>query len=263
MYFAAKHKDVKLAQDYADCIESESKRALIICDGIGEFEQSGIAAKIVVEQLINTATKDDFDIKLSIKEAQKEISQKNITGGTTLLSAIQSGKQSIDIHFLGNGGIIHLYGNFATNPYSDLPYRYAELMNPHVTPDGALIKHISFNSGELELDVSTLNMSFNSHTGDIILLFSDGISSLEEKAIMKTDDGELWRHENESIQFILKQLNNFLIREADGFTADGLNQFLEEVLISMKDGGMLEDDASLGIVLTENVINWYKSRKND
>ena len=45
MYFSAKHIDVKLNQDYADFSIDENRSALVLCDGIGEFAESGRGEK--------------------------------------------------------------------------------------------------------------------------------------------------------------------------------------------------------------------------
>ena len=261
MYFAAKHTDVKLEQDYADCTENESKKALIICDGIGEFESSGQAAKIVVEMFIENVLKEDFSMDRFVKNAQHEIKDSNVIGGSTMICAIQDDEDELNLHYLGNGGIIHLYGDFSINPYSELPYRYIELMNPHVTPEGALFKHISHNSGKSELSIDTVKLQLNSENGDILLFFTDGIASLEEKAIIKTEDGIFWRHESESIQIILSQLNDFLIRDANQFSIEGLIVFIDQTLELLKKEKKLEDDASLGIIVTNNVIKRYKTMR--
>ena len=259
MYFAAKHKDVKLAQDFADCTEDESTKALILCDGIGEFAQSGQTARLVVEMFIENVLKDNFSIQHFTKQAQLEIEKSGIIGGTTMICAIQNKGGNLNLHYLGNGGIIHLYGDFKSNPYSEFPYRYVELMNPHVTPEGALYKHISHNSGKNELSPDTVSLNLSSENGDIFLFFTDGIGSLEEKAIIKTEDGIYWRHENENIQSILNRLHEFLLKDADNFSVDGLIGFVDETLDLLKEEKRLEDDASLGIIITESTINRYKS----
>ena len=49
MYFSVKYIDIKLNQDYADFNEN----SLIICDGIGEFPESGKISKLVVDRFIS------------------------------------------------------------------------------------------------------------------------------------------------------------------------------------------------------------------
>jgi len=261
MYFAAQFINVKLSQDYAESFESEGSKALVICDGIGEFEQSGQVSILVSEYF----KRDVFNknIEEFIQDAYKELIARKIVGGTTLICAIQESISNIELHYLGNGGIVHFYGDFANNPYSTYPYRFSDIMLPHITPDGALTRHISHNSGEYELSPSSISMTLNHMLGDILILFSDGIGSLEEKVIIKDDDNRLWRHENQAIQIIMMRLHQFMSSVSGGFNPDLLNGFLNDTLSFLKEEKLLEDDASLGIVLTEKVITYYNTLTHD
>ena len=259
MYFSAKHIDVKLNQDYADFNDN----SLIICDGIGEFKDSEKVAKLVVEQFIGKEYS-----KLSDLIADNELikfKNENIIGGTTFISAVKKNSlDKIQIEYLGNGGVVHLYGDFSTNVNSDEPYRYGEIMIPHISPNGALTKHISHNSNKPERASSMITMNLNYFTGDIILLFSDGISSLEDKVILKDTENRFWRHENPAIQLILKELDLFLISNNNQATfQEGIIEFNQVILEKLKTENYLEDDASLGIIITENVLNHYKEKIND
>ncbi|WP_375236319.1 hypothetical protein [Winogradskyella sp.] len=259
MYFSAKHIDVKLNQDYADFNDN----SLIICDGIGEFKDSEKVAKLVVEQFIGKEYS-----KLSDLIADNELvkfKNENIIGGTTFISAVKKNSlDKIQIEYLGNGGVVHLYGDFSTNVNSDEPYRYGEIMIPHISPNGALTKHISHNSNKPERASSMITMNLNYFTGDIILLFSDGISSLEDKVILKDNENRFWRNENPAIQLILKELDLFLISNNNQATfQEGIIEFNQVILEKLKTENYLEDDASLGIIITENVLNHYKEKIND
>ena len=259
MYFSAKHIDVKLNQDYADFNDN----SLIICDGIGEFKDSEKVAKLVVEQFIGKEYS-----KLSDLIADNELvkfKNENIIGGTTFISAVKKNSlDKIQIEYLGNGGVVHLYGDFSTNVNSDEPYRYGEIMIPHISPNGALTKHISYNSNKPERASSMITMNLNYFTGDIILLFSDGISSLEDKVILKDNENRFWRNENPAIQLILKELDLFLISNNNQATfQEGIIEFNQVILEKLKTENYLEDDASLGIIITENVLNHYKEKIND
>jgi len=259
MYFSAKHIDVKLNQDYADFNDN----SLIICDGIGEFKDSEKVAKLVVEQFIGKEYS-----KLSDLIADNELvkfKNENIIGGTTFISAVKKNSlDKIQIEYLGNGGVVHLYGDFSTNVNSDEPYRYGEIMIPHISPNGALTKHISHNSNKPERASSMITMNLNYFTGNIILLFSDGISSLEDKVILKDNENRFWRNENPAIQLILKELDLFLISNNNQATfQEGIIEFNQVILEKLKTENYLEDDASLGIIITENVLNHYKEKIND
>ena len=137
-------------------------------------------------------------------------------------------------------------------------------MIPHISPSGALTKHISHNSEKVELATSTIELNLNYITGDVILLFSDGISSLEDKVILKDNENRFWRNENPAIQLILSELNLLLKTNISPSTfQDELIGFNQTILEKLKAENYLEDDASLGIIITENVLNHYREEVND
>ena len=261
MYISAKHIDIKSKQDYSGFILSPYK-SLLLCDGIGEFEQSGDVSKIVVDDFFTQKKSKEFDIQEFINSIQQIIKEKQIKGGTTFVNAEISDKE-IKFNYLGNGGIIHLKGDFYTNPISKFPYRYAELMNPDIAPNGALNKHISYNSGTNELLLSKISTNINSITGDIYLLFTDGISTIEEHVIVEDDNKSIWRNESNAIIFILKSLHKFIkeYSEKNDFQNE-LVKFNDTVLNNLKAKKMLEDDASLGIIISEKVLTYYKNITN-
>lgn len=263
MYFSAKHIDVKLKQDYADFSNEENRKSLVLCDGIGEFPNSGKVSEVVVNQFIRENYSELSEVILD-KEVLK-LKNNNVIGGTTFISAINKNQSDkVQIEYLGNGGIIHFHGDFSTNVNSEEPYRYGELMIPHISPNGALTRHISHNSGKIERASSKIQLNLNYIAGDILLLFSDGISSLEDKVILKDNENRFWRNENSAIQLILKELHLFLTSNNDINTfEDGLIVFNKEILDKLKNEEYLEDDASLGIIITEKVLNHYKQKNND
>ncbi|WP_418510957.1 hypothetical protein [Corallibacter sp.] len=263
MFFSAQYIDIKLNQDYADFSQDEIQKGLIICDGIGEFPDSGKAAKVIVERFIANSFQS-ID-KLVYDSEVEKLKDESFKGGTTFISAINKHESNkVDIEYLGNGGIIHLHGDFANNANSDEPYRYGEIMIPHISPNGVLTKHISHNSNRPELLSSKIKLNLNYFNGDIILLFSDGISSLEDKVILKDREDRYWRNENAAIQLILSKLNEFL---KTGYNTnnfdDILVKFNKDILEKLKSENYLEDDASLGIIITEQVLSYYKRVAND
>jgi hypothetical protein len=263
MYFSVKYIDVKLHQDYADFSIDGNRKSLVLCDGIGEFTDSGKVSKVVVDQFIERKCSKLSD--LIADEEYIKLKTNNIIGGTTFISAInKNNSDRIQIEYLGNGGIIHLHGDFSTNVNSDEPYRYGEIMIPHISPNGALTKHISHNSEKVELASSTLELNLNYITGDVILLFSDGISSLEDKLILKDNENRFWRNENPAIQLTLKELDLFLKSTNNQANfQEAIIEFNQGILKKLKTENYLEDDASLGIIITENVLNHYKEKHND
>lgn len=65
---------------------------------------------------------------------------------------------------------------------------------PHVDKEGSLLRHISHDSKVYELTPSFIDLSLTGISGDIILIFSDGISTLEEDIIVMDDQQRIWRN---------------------------------------------------------------------
>jgi hypothetical protein len=258
IYFSANHIGVKLNQDRTEC----NTNALVICDGIGEHKDSGLIAEYVADLFIQeTIEKVPESIQDFVFLLDKVVKSKNIIGGTTFICATRSGESGlVKLSYLGNGGIIRLQGNFFHEIVSDIPYFYSNLLLPHVNSDGALLRHISHDSGERELQLSEYEVNLNSNTGDIIILFSDGIESIENQFIIQDDQQRYWRYESHLLQYILKALHEALLQtdmveEETPF----LNQLIKKILLDFRSKNLLDDDASIGIVITDAVFNHYKS----
>lgn len=257
MYLSAKHLNIKLKQDSADFICDEDFRALIVCDGIGEFSQSHIVSAKVTDLMIE---KRYNDINQLIQDSEIiALKDKIENGGTTIIFAILEPNRKVKIQYLGNGGCIKLNGDFNQSSQGLLPYKYNHLINPHINDSGALTRHLSKESGKQERIISKISSTLNNPNGDILLFFSDGITSLEENVIIKDNEGRFWRHESSSIQIILEKLNVFLMKNNNcADFQDKLIYFNEEVLNELNNANLLEDDASVGIIITEEVLKYYR-----
>lgn len=262
MYVSARHLDIKRGQDIAYC--NVDKKYLLICDGIGGYD----ASREVAEEVVNTFEvqgnpKTSQEIDTFAKAVVETIKSKNLIGGTTFIHAQANvAAETITINYLGNGGIIHLNGNFNENPSSEIAYRYIQLMQPHVNPQGELTRHISHNSSANELRFSRLTLNVNHHQGDILLFYTDGINSVEENVIVQDNQGRLWRHESNAIYEILKALHSFLMTfSSDDFESE-LRLFNLEILNTLKEKKLLEDDASLGIIMTEEAKDFYHKNRD-
>ncbi len=257
MYLSARHLNIKLKQDSTNFICDEDFKALILCDGIGEFSQSQIVSEKVTEVMIE---KRYDDINKLIQDSEIiHLKDKIENGGTTILFAVIGKNKKVKIQYLGNGGCIQLNGDFNQSVQGLLPYKYNHLINPHINDSGALTRHLTKESGKQELIKSEISISLNNPNGDIMLFFSDGINSLEENVIIKDNEGRYWRHESSCIQIILEKLHIFLTNHKDSEDfQDKLINFNEGVLNDLNNLNLLEDDASLGVIITEEVLNYYK-----
>lgn len=114
---------------------------------------------------------------------------------------------------------------------------------------------------------SKLTLYPNHPNGNIILIYSDGINSLENNLILRDKENRYWRNESPSVQYILNLLDTFLIElckeepQLDTIQ-DKLSNFNTKVLEDLNTDGYLEDDASLGIIITDAVFKYYQSILN-
>ncbi len=256
MYISAKHINVKLNQDCSDFLITDDFKSLILCDGIGEFGNSGKFSEVVCEIMIDSAYTDIDELIYNDKIIK--LKESNIEGGTTILFANTNNNKDLTIEYLGNGGCIQLSGSFAKNQNNLLPYRYNNLINPHISSNGSLTRHLSHNSNKNEHKRGKITLTLNNINGDILIFFTDGINSLEENIIINDNEGRYWRNESASLQFIIASLNDFLITEnkSEDFQ-ESLQKFNLKILEELKNKELLEDDASIAIVITEEVLKYY------
>ena len=175
MYFSARHIDIKLCQDRTDFINSEDYKSLVICDGIGEFNDSGNVADVVTNLMIDKSYSSIEQVVLD--NELKKLKDDGIKGGTTVIFSKEE-KKGVYIEYLGNGGIIHLNGDYAMKTTENIPFQYCSLMLPHVSLDGSLTRHISHHSAKNELIATKLNLNLNSIQNNTISILSVMASEL-------------------------------------------------------------------------------------
>lgn len=265
MYVAAAHIAIKKDQDRSLCVAQEQYRLVALCDGIGEFKDSGRVADLLVEAIRTELPEDRSQFETSIRTTQEGIKRDDLQGGTTLLCCYQSGwpDDEVTIRHLGNGAVLHLAGDFHDRGPSQVPYRIHHVVLPHVDEQGVLVRHVSHNSKAPELALSETKLRLNAPNGDILLLLTDGIATLEEEMVVKDPSGTLWRLQPAALQQILEQLHDFLsVDHGHSSMQADLAQFAQTTLQDLKESGVLEDDASLGIVITDAVLAYYQKQRS-
>jgi hypothetical protein len=264
MYITASHINIKLKQDFADFICSEDLKMLVLCDGIGEFSMSNIASQLVCEVMINKVY-DDIDNVLYDADIIKLASLPE-KAGTTIIFAKVKNESELMIQYLGNGGCIHLDGTFAKTDENLPIYRFNQIITPHVNQDRVLVKHLSNDGGNVERKRTKITFSTNNVFGDIFIFFTDGINSNENNIIIKDDEGRYWRNESSSLIFVLDKLHQFMLENTskpkDVFQ-DSLEEFNRDILQQLNKLELLDDDASLGIVISQRALDVYNKIDND
>jgi hypothetical protein len=261
IHLSAKHIAIKRDQDRTACDGNK----VIICDGIGQFPDSDKAAEITIENIKFAERGKTAEIIGLIHNATKEIKESNIVAGTTLIAAFIDETNEITkikLAYIGNGSIFHFHGNFNELPisYSDVnkPYLFSNILIPHIDKEGILLRHISHDSGIPELIPSFIELSLTGLFGDIIFMFSDGISSLEDDIIVQDEHHRVWRNQSENVSIIINNLHLWLVENCTEVTRSKMDLFLENELYQLKDAKKLEDDASIGLIITEDVLTYYR-----
>ena len=169
IYFCSHSVGLSRNQDRNDFNE----HGLIICDGIGQFDDSGKIADIAIKRFTELTSQNcPVQIRDIIKDIDENIKESSLVGGTTAIIAQKaSDEPKIRIGYLGNGGIIYLKGDYFSENLAEHPYMYTNLMSPHVNKDGLLLRHVSHNSGPNEILHNEITVDFNHENGDIIILY--------------------------------------------------------------------------------------------
>jgi serine/threonine protein phosphatase PrpC len=266
MYFAAGHIAIKKDQDRSLCIAREQYRLVALCDGIGEFKDSGRVADLLVEAIGLEMPESRAELEGSVRTTQEGIKSGGLEGGTTLLCCYQCGRHVSDevtVAHLGNGAVFHLAGDFHERGPSQVPYRMHHVVLPHVDEQGVLVRHVSHTSGVPELALSETTIRLNAPHGDILLLVTDGIATLEEEMVTRDPSGTLWQLQSTAMQLVLERLHTFLSGGVAPMTFQAdLGRFVASALQGLKESGVLEDDASLGVVVTEAALSYYNKQRS-
>ena len=260
-YFATSTIGVSKNQDFSE----STHNGLVLCDGIGSLSESGTVSAKVCDLFVSALNDssgvfEDQKIVNNISDQVREISGE---GGTTLIYCRELNENSVRIGYLGNGGISGLRGDFYKEKLGEKVNLYTNLLLPHVDKSGALTRHISTNSSQKNCIVSNLDFTLNSDTGDILIFYTDGLGSIETQFVADLDENGLWRSELDLFHRILVALDEGLQKECEeGVRNEILKKVLDQECNEFKVQGLLEDDMSIGIMVTHKVFDFYNSKNS-
>lgn len=263
------HEGVRSDQDRSDGrrFENGSGR-IVLCDGIGSHKGSGDYADAVIAAHDNSP-----DVQLSnlLGRAAELVEAKQVPeeGGTTVLTAsvtADTNGNSIwcSLEYVGNGGAVRVAGNFSEQLRFNAPYRYHQLILPDVDPQTALIRFFGKDK-ERYAESGKVKVLLQHPYGDIVLLYSDGIDSLEDAYVVGDGENRFWSLQSNVLLYVLTELDRWLLTRSDllvGSTfEDDLNGWLKQLLVRLRTEDRVEDDVALGIIITPRVLKYYETRK--
>lgn len=252
---------------------------VVVTDGLGSFsfakEASQFVAKLVSSKIDQFTEIAELNFEAIFSQAKTELiefaKEKNMaiegkTLGTTLIVAVHfptpnRDYDTVKIAYVGNGGIWHLRGNF--NHFNEsqlLPWNAINYLNPHsIQEEGkeALYKLISVSNNYEEAVPSVLTLRTDKNFGDIIMICTDGVYSYDQIQIGKDNSGKTWISGEKSMSLFYTEINDYF----KNGNSD-LEKHLYDYLTKLNSIEELDDDATLGVLITNNTFNYQKRTAN-
>ncbi|VTP92178.1 protein phosphatase 2C domain-containing protein [Sphingobacterium daejeonense] len=250
----------------------ELENSIIVADGLGSLSFAGVASQIVVQsinaELLNNFEKSERNgFKQIFENAKRKlINQAAETGndanhyGTTVIVALDN-QEELEIAYAGNGAIWHIKGNFNEFPSTYIfPWNAVNLLNPHSIPQGgkeALYRLVSANSSFQEAEPSIINLRKDNFFGDILMICTDGIFSNDQLNMGSNSAGK-WIKLEETMNMFFQKLKIYF-EEVTEPNRENLNEFVTNYLEAIKP--IIDDDASIGILITPQVLQYQNNKR--
>jgi serine/threonine protein phosphatase PrpC len=270
------HKKNKPNQDYCVCFENKilGFKGVIVADGLGSHFNSELSSKFCAEKLKEKLELIEI-LPIRFKELFEEVktdlidfseNELNIENraqsdlGTTLLCAVDF-PEEYHFSYVGNGSIWQISGNF--NHFKNtrsLPWNSINLLNPHNREENGVSKMFKYMStSDTSVIPSEIKLSKNDDCyGDIIIICTDGVYSSDESKMGFDNKGVLWIMGEETIIELYKSLNNLFVDLPSDITENLLSLNLENYLNILKENDIMDDDTTLGVIVSDKTVQYQK-----
>jgi PPM family protein phosphatase len=182
--------------------------------------------------------------------------------GTTAICAVDS-RDAWTIGYVGNGAVLHVRGDFNAAPAAQLlPWSAVNLLNPHAVSErgrSALYKFFAPCAPAAQVTPTVLTVSKDDSVfGDMVVLCTDGIASLDQTTVGTDDDGQIWIKGDTSIALLYQHLSAFFA--ASVLTNAALEATLAGYLEALESRGLVSDDCTLGVLISPTAIRYQQRR---
>ena len=265
----------------AFCQSSISKsniNVMAVADGIGSAYKAEVGSQFVAKKAVELVSQaivngKEVNYKEIFAETQKQLHEKvaaeyanelpslqSNSFGTTLIVAVDQ-PETFTIAYVGNGCAYHLFGNVTKFPADIyIPWNAVNLLNPHTFPDKiskkeALYKFISYEVLTPEqLVPAILSVNKCHDTGDIFVIGTDGLDSSDHVMYGKANNA-VWQASKPNIHLLCTELQR--LAESPAPVDEGhLGQMLGDFLDVMKNAGQMDDDTTVGIVVSAQALRY-------
>lgn len=256
------------------CAPGAGVHGVAVADGLGSYSRAGQAARQAVREAAawlqgETEPPDAAGLTRLFAHVHGELqsSARATAGGndpepqsfgTTLLVGLDAGAELVAA-YAGNGAIWHIRGNFDDSSPTGLPWSAVNLLSPHSVLRGgreALYRLLDAASERPPVP-TVVTVSKDPEFGDILLLCTDGICSADQVIHGIDADGSAWIGAEPAMVAFFHALRGLFARwdgEAELPLLDTLHAYLDD----LRNREMLEDDATVGVIVTAAALRYHR-----
>jgi hypothetical protein len=182
-----------------------------------------------------------------------------------LIVALETPTQLIAA-YVGNGSIWHIRGNFdETIGQSPLPWSSVNYLSPHsiaVKGRESLFNIVSAADGSQALPPTVVAIDKDQRFGDILVVCTDGIQSADQTLYGLDANGKGWLAVEPSLVLLHEELAAYFELRSAADPSQDLEEAMEGYLAKLKAGRLLEDDATLGVIVTPAALHYQDRKRN-
>lgn len=247
-----------------------------VADGIGSSKHAEVGSRFVVNKALEIIASnlqdgkkffDYTDIFAKIQEQLTEMVNRDFADhlesvgrkdfGTTLIVGVDY-PEMFTLAYLGNGCAYYLTGDYTKFPSKGnyLPWRVNNLLLPHSLPDEntgqeALYKYFSYHLATADQCVPTvITVSKNHHSGEIFIIATDGVDSLDKHDEFVFYHDELMMTSSWKAHLLCESLKSVL-EKTTAVDLESLNQMLKDYMMVLKKENRMDDDTTLAIIMSQ------------
>jgi len=280
-YIAIGTKEAKPQnEDFCNFYKGNILSAIAIADGVGSSIDSHKAAKCAVEIFLHEVESFDNSVQKEIEfkdievfwrkivkqfnifyEKNKKKYQNNLSFLETTLITIIELKDRYLISYLGNGSVLYIRGDFWHFWNKQWPWCISELMIGHsiLNENGKDVLYGLLRPKEDTLGMRLLTITKDIHCGEIFILTTDGISSPDHSKLGRDPNDKLWLEINPHIENLV---NVYLKEYLENFSKKDDSKLLEDIIKKFLNEEEFDDDATLGIIVSNKTIQYYLNKTN-
>jgi len=253
-------------------------RGVAVADGVGSYSHARLAADAAVRGVAaaSGALRRPAPAALralfqaahaAVREAARDESGDGGEApaaesfGTTLLVALDT-PADLWAAYLGNGAIWHVRGNFDGFPAATaLPWCAVNVLAPHsVLHHGREVLYRIVDASAEPAPPSVVRLQPDPEFGDLLVVCTDGIYSADQLTQGTDVNGSLWVSAEAAMVELFRTLRE-LFAGWDGRGQPELYRALAGCLGRLRDRGMLEDDATVGVIVTAAALGYHRRKR--